>query len=301
MPSISHEGPLDLVRQHPEIAVDLIAGTPGIRLPRRPAVSLAPTDMSAVVPVQYLADMVVLISDAATGNPVLAVIIEPQLRDSATKRYSWPVYVTTARRVAECPAAVLVVLCPDPAEAAKCRQLIRTGHPGFDLAPIVIDSAGPPGRDGTGSPYLTVFAASMGGIDLESGPGARQVLDAMASPEISDADRFRMTTTILRLASDAARHLLEAMMTTSEYEKTFVERIHDQGIAEGEAKGEARGEARGEAKGKAEAILKLLDARHLVPSGEQRQQVASCTDALQLDRWFDRAITAGTAAEVFAD
>jgi hypothetical protein len=63
------------------------------------AVSLAPTDMSAVVPVQYLADMVVLISDAATGNPVLAVIIEPQLRDSATKRYSWPVYLTTARRV----------------------------------------------------------------------------------------------------------------------------------------------------------------------------------------------------------
>jgi len=78
-------------------------------------------------------------------------------------------------------------------------------------------------------------------------------------------------------------------MTTSEYEKTFVERIHDQGIAEGEAKG------------KAEAVLKLLDARHLVPSREQRQQVTSCTDALQLDRWFDRAITAGTAAEVFAD
>jgi hypothetical protein len=293
MPSISHEGPLDLVRQHPEIAVDLIAGTPGIRLPRRPAVSLAPTDMSAVVPVQYLADMVVLISDAVTGNPVLAVIIEPQLRDSATKRYSWPVYVTTARRVAECPAAVLVVLCPDPAEAAKCRQLIRTGHPGFDLAPIVIDSAGPPGRDGMGSPYLTVFAASMGGIDLASRSGARQVLDAIASPQISDADRFRMTAIILTLASDAARHLLEAMMTTSEYEKTFVERIHDQGIAEGEA--------RGEAKGKAEAVLKLLDARHLVPSSEQRQQVTSCTDALQLDRWFDRAITAGTAAEVFAD
>ena len=82
-------------------------------------------------------------------------------------------------------------------------------------------------------------------------------------------------------------------MTTSEYEKTFVERIHDQGIAEGEAKGEA--------KGKAEAVLKLLDARRLVPSSEQRQQVTSCTDALQLDRWFDRAITADTAAEVFAD
>jgi flagellar biosynthesis/type III secretory pathway protein FliH len=107
------------------------------------------------------------------------------------------------------------------------------------------------------------------------------------------------------------------MMTTSEYEKTFVEKIHDQGIAEGEARGKARGKARGiaegiaegeakgkaegEAKGKAEAVLKLLDARRLAPSTEQRQQVASCTDAAQLDLWFDRAITAGTAAEVFAN
>jgi hypothetical protein len=289
MPSIPHEGPLDLVRQHPEIAVDLLRGTAGITLPGRVSVSLAPTDMSAVVPVQYLADMVVLISDAATGDPALAVIIEPQLRDSDTKRYSWPVYVTTARRVAKCPAAVLVVLCPDLAEADKCRQLIRTGHPGFDLAPVVLDSGGPPGRDGADGPYLTVFAASMGGIDMETEPGARRVLDAIASTEVSAADRLRMTTIILRLANDAARQILEAMMTTSEYEKTFVEKIHDQGIAEGEAKG------------KAEDVLKLLDARHLAPSKDQRQQVTSCTDAAQLDRWFDRAITAGTANEVFAD
>ena len=83
--------------------------------------------------------------------------------------------------------------------------MIRTGHPGFDLAPIVIDSGSPPGRDDVGGPYLTVFAASMGGIDMESESGARRVLNAMASPEVSDADRLRMTAIILILASDAAR------------------------------------------------------------------------------------------------
>jgi hypothetical protein len=61
-------GPLDLVRQHPEIAVEFVQGAAGIKLPGEIAVSLAPTDMSAVVPVQYLADMVVLISDAATSE-----------------------------------------------------------------------------------------------------------------------------------------------------------------------------------------------------------------------------------------
>jgi hypothetical protein len=58
----------------------------------------------------------------------------------------------------------------------------------------------------------------------------------------------------------------------SEYEKTFVERIHDQGFAEGKAEG------------KAEGVPKLLDARHLAPSRDQRQQVTSCTDAAQLER-----------------
>ncbi len=283
---------LDLVREHPEIAAELVRGAPGVKLPAQLVVSLAPTDMSAVVPVQYLADMVVLITDAKTGKPVLAVIIEPQLRSSKTKQYSWPVYLTTVRRVSQCPKAVLVVLCPDPAEARKCRQPIRTGHPGFDLVPIVIDSSAPPGAGG-GSPYLTVFAASMGGIDMATEAGARMVLDAMASPGVSDADRRRMITIMLRLSDDAARQSLEAMMKTREYEKTFIERIHDEGIAEGEA--------RGKAEGKAEAVLRLLDARGLAPSPEQRQRVSSTTDPAQLDRWFDRAIAASTAAEVFTD
>jgi hypothetical protein len=51
----------------------------------------------------------------------------------------------SARRISKCPAAVLIVLCPDPAEAEKCRRPIRTGHPGFDLVPIVIDSSHTPG------------------------------------------------------------------------------------------------------------------------------------------------------------
>ena len=128
---------------------------------------------------------------------------------------------------------------------------------------------------------------------MESESGAHRVLDAIASPALTDADRLRMTTIILKLASDAARQILEAMMTTADYEKTFIERIHDQGIAEGEA--------RGKAEGKAEAVLKLLDARGLAPTDGQRQQVTSSTDSAQLDRWFDRAITASRAAEVFAD
>ena len=102
-----------------------------------------------------------------------------------------------------------------------------------------------------------------------------------------------MTAIFRNLASDSARQILEAMMSTAGYEKTFIERIHDQGIAEGKA--------RAKAEAIAEDVLKLLDARGLALTDEQRQQVSSSTDPVQLDLWFDRAITASTAAEVFAD
>lgn len=131
----------------------------------------------------------------------------------------------------------------------------------------------------------TVFTAAMGGIDMESESGAHQVLDAIASPALTDTDRFRMTTIILKLASDAARQILEAMMATAEYKKTLIERVRDQSLAEG----------------KAEDLVKLLDARGLTLTDEQRQRVGASTDPAQLNRWFDRALTAATVAEVFTD
>lgn len=48
-------------------------------------------------------------------------------------------------------------------------------------------------------------------------------------------------------------------------------------------------------------MLRLLRVRGVALTDEQRQQVATCADLVQLDRWFDRAITAATAAEVFTD
>jgi hypothetical protein len=211
---MTHEAPIELIRQHPELTVGLLRSVTDIKLPGNPSVALSAADMSEVIPQQYLADTVVVISDAATGQAVLLVVIESQAQDDETKEYSWPAYVASARLVYRCPAAVLLVICSDPAEADKCARVIRTGQPGFDLEPIVISPQNAPGGNGA-APWLTVFAARLG------------------------------------------------------------------------------------AKVKAQDVLKILDARHLAPSADQRRQVTDCTDLPQLTRWFDRAITATTIAEVF--
>lgn len=41
--------------------------------------------------------------------------------------------------------------------------------------------------------------------------------------------------------------------------------------------------------------------RGLNPTDAQRAQVTASTDLAQLNRWFDRAITASTTADIFKD
>jgi len=56
-----------------------------------------------------------------------------------------------------------------------------------------------------------------------------------------------------------------------------------------------------EAQGKAEALIKILEARTVGLTGEQRDLVLACSDLGQLDVWVDRALAATSADEVFKD
>ena len=78
MPSVTHEAPIELIRQHPDLAVQLLQAMSDVDLPSEIAVSLGPTDLSEVVPMKFLADAVVIVADKATGEPALVIIIEPQ-------------------------------------------------------------------------------------------------------------------------------------------------------------------------------------------------------------------------------
>ena len=71
------------------------------------------------MPGKVLPETVVIVADKATGEPVLVIIIEPWGRDKPTMEFSWPVYLTVARRHFRCRQAFLLVICPDPYEADK--------------------------------------------------------------------------------------------------------------------------------------------------------------------------------------
>ena len=73
--------------------------------------------------------------------------------------------------------------------------------------------------------------------------------------------------------------------------------MRDELITEGITKGRTDGET----KGMARMLVRLLDTRGLPLTDELRRHVDDCKDNTLLQRWFDRAVTATTLAEVFDD
>jgi len=59
------------------------------------------------------------------------------------------------------------------------------------------------------------------------------------------------------------------------------------------------GEARGEARGEAGAVLRVLKARGIPVSDEQRERIISCTDLDQLSTWLDRVSLVDSAEKLF--
>jgi hypothetical protein len=57
--------------------------------------------------------------------------------------------------------------------------------------------------------------------------------------------------------------------------------------------------ARGQAEGEAKALLRVLAARGVPLSQDDRDKITACTDASTLETWLDRAVTATTMADVF--
>jgi len=58
-----------------------------------------------------------------------------------------------------------------------------------------------------------------------------------------------------------------------------------------------RRESQAKAEGMATSILRVLQARGIAVSPEQRQEILRCADLDQLSRWLDRAVLAATADE----
>ncbi|GAA1801625.1 hypothetical protein GCM10009682_24420 [Luedemannella flava] len=290
MPSPLHETLIELFRERPALAAEVLTDPLGIPVPTFDTALLSSSDLTAVMSTEYRADAVVtfVVDDA----PVHAVIVEVQLKKVEKKRRSWPAYVANLHSRLGCPVQILIV-CPSLATARWCAEPIVVSDPGLSLTTLVLGpDAIPVVADPATAqrcPELTVLSAMAHGRRRRD---RAPVLEAfLAALNVVDQEHAGLyADVVLAALPKAARAHLEVLMTTAphRYQSDFARRY----FAQGEAKGEAKGEAR--------AVLAVLEARGIDVPATARDRIADCTDLDQLDTWIRRAATATTADELFA-
>jgi hypothetical protein len=288
MPSHLHEALTELFRHRPALAAELLTGALGVPVPPWRRAQLAAADLTDLAPTEYRADAVVTL--AAEEAPVLAVVIEVQLRRDPAKRRTWPVYLTTLHARLRCPA-VLLVVAPDAGTAAWCAVAIPLGHPGFVLTPLVLGPDRVPVVTDAGTagaaPELAVLSAMAHGDHPDREKVLHALLVALRTMDHDHASLY--ADIVLATLPEATRHYLEALMAlgTYEYQSDFARRYFAQGKTEGKTEGEAA------------ALLAVLAARGIEVPAEARDRITGCTDLDQLDTWVRRASTASSIGDLF--
>ncbi|MEJ3750969.1 hypothetical protein WEI85_48080 [Actinomycetes bacterium KLBMP 9797] len=280
MPSYLHEALVEMFRDRPALAAEVLAGPLRIAVPPFEHAGVSSGDLTDVTPTEYRADVVVTLS--AGDTVVLAVVVEAQLGVDRRKRRSWPAYVATLHARLGCPVALLVV-CADPRVAAWCAAPIAVGHPGFVLTPLVLGPHQVPvvadAEMARQRPELAVLSAMAHGGDAEQKPVLEALLAALS---VMDHDHAGLYADIVLAALPAAaREYLEGLMAIAnyQYQSDFARRYFSQG--------------------EAKALLAVLEARGFAVSDAIREKIFGCTDPEQIDRWVRQAVTVRKVDDLF--
>jgi hypothetical protein len=289
MPSHPHEWLVELFRNRPSLAPELLRAALHRKVPRFTEARIDSADLTDVQPTEYRADLVVLLVDEA---PLLGIVVEVQLSRDNDKQFAWPVYVTTLRARFRCPVCLLVVTT-DEAIARWAAKLIELGG-GNWFAPLVLHPSGVPEvtdeAQARSDPELAVLSAMAHGKDADIEKSVRIALAAMSAIRGLDPARAKMYFDRVRHSlSEDAQRVLQAMDPAKyEYQSDFARRY----VAEGEA----RGVAMGEAKGRAALIVKLLTSRFGPLTHQIETRIAEASIE-ELDQIGERLLTAQTLDE----
>ncbi|AUX36429.1 hypothetical protein SOCE836_086360 [Sorangium cellulosum] len=283
MPSIAHEALVELFKNRPTLAAEMLQSALGQRIPTFQEARVESSDLTEIVPSDRRADLVVVLV-GAQQRPAMGIVVEVQLGVDPDKPYVWPVYMAQTRAQHRCPTRLLVVTT-DPAMARWCSRPIHTGHPGWTLRPLVLGPEGVPvvtdAQQAKAAPEVVVLSAMAHG---HSGVGeAIGVAFLAAAAGLDEERRAVYGDLVLSSMNEAARRTLEAMMKSgyvfqSEFARSYV--------------------AKGKIEAKAQDVLAILEARGMDIPAEVRERVLASTDLAELDRWIRRAAVVGDAWEL---
>jgi len=285
MPGAPHETMVVLLREHPEWLRALVEVIAHRVLPGK--LTLADTTVRVVDPAEVRLDLKFVAEDGSFW-----VLVEVQLAEDSDKARKWPLAVAANWNQHGVPGD-LIVITADRAVATWAHAVgAMLGPSGTTLGvkPVVVQLTGnvaelllDPAR-----PELAFFAAWT--VHDRYGDEAQAIVERAAG-------------VILTIEDESLRSALLRYILGMLHEK-LTERIREivmnpQNIPVSPAFQRLSDEL--EARGAQRMILKILTTRKLPVTDVARERLAACTDGDVLDRWAERAVTAATIDEVFAD
>ncbi|AKT40853.1 hypothetical protein [Chondromyces crocatus] len=310
-PSLQHSALVQIFRDRPELLPRLLREPLGVHVPHRARVTVVESTLDQLQPIEYRADLVAEIHDAA-GDLVLAVVVEVQLSIDPDKRYVWPVYTTVLRARKRCPVLVLVVT-PSESVGAWAAQPIPLGPELADghLRPRVLGPAQLPRITDSAvaslAPELGVLSALAHGNRPDGLPVVMAALRGLERLEEETASvYFQVMHATLR---EPVRRALEAVVikdpilldlpTPPFLFKLFAKQL-DEARAEGLKAGKVEGLKAGKVEGLREVLVEVATRAGVPLTSAARARVEGCDDVDTLKRWIDNALTARSAEELLA-
>ncbi|HEU4533739.1 MAG TPA: hypothetical protein VFS00_06460 [Polyangiaceae bacterium] len=292
-PSYLHEGLVALLRERPDVVIDLVREAHRVDLAPASLAHADAADLTWLDPAERRADLALLCL-GADGAPAYGLVVEVQLDADPDKAYRWPAYAAVFRDRRRCPVDVVVV-CVDDTLARTFAEPIRLGHGDSIFRPLVLGPAAVPILTDRARAAREPELATLSALAHHAGEGgADVVIGALEAANGLDERRRGLYADLIWSAlGDAARRAIEAKMAMNsyQYQSDFAKTYFAQGKAEGEAEGMAKGEAK--------ALLTMLEARGLKVTAAQRERVLGCLDLEQLEAWVRRAVAVETTAELF--
>lgn len=293
MISSAHEAMHQIFREDPGLIARALPRA-GIPFPEPTAIQPLDTDLTEIRPLARRVDSLFRVDTAEDGGFLLAV--EAQGKPYPDKPNSWTYYLAHLYAKYRLPP-ILLVVCRDKATASWAAEPVRVGlpaHTSMAVFPLVLGPGNVPAvadpDEAAGDLAFAVLSAFAHAKD----PGLPAILDGLAAAVANaggETGKRWAEFTEIGLGDTPARTLWRQLMATYTPRFPGYGTLIEETLIEGEAKGRA--------KSRAEDILRILDLRGIELPEAARERIASCADLDILGNWFDRAVTATSAEELF--
>ncbi|WP_239319415.1 hypothetical protein [Planomonospora parontospora] len=298
MPSPRHDSLINLFRDRPQLAVEILRDLLGQELPATPLVRLENTTFNTRPSDDIEADLVVVMGPPTA--PAHAIIVEIQ-QDTSKNPRQLARYAAALWLLLRCDVTVLVV-CPDARTADYYARPIDSGLTGYRLQARVL---GPDGIPVVTDPQQAAAQPELAALAVMVHGRQRKVVEAFAAAlaELPDDHAPKYYEHAYSMSAPEVRRLLEEIMTSTTWPvySPFAREHYGRGLEEGKAKGKAEGKAEGRAEEAARLVLLVLAARGLEVPDDVRARITACADLARLESWATRAATARTVHELFGE